>query len=656
MTSELEIFIRRKTQEHGLTLTEVARRAGMSRQSLYEFWRRQSLPNLSTVVELATVFELHPLRLLELYFAEAPSDDPPANAVLDVRYMRDRAHLTRVLFEQSGEALIGLDGQHRITLYNAAAETLFQRPAEEVRGQPAETLLPQHAIARIADHSSLMSEQIAPPAERARGQLRIISHRGDGEPLTFSARVLEVPLADQSLVVLLLQPAPEAQAQQALPAPIGTGALQHTSATGITHPDSLPDLLEQMMRFSAWLNARMGLIVFELEGIDAAHERLGGEVIEQVQSALMRRLSTHLRRTDRLAQLSTTTFALLLPGIDAAERGQQLAQRAQQLIREPVSAGALTLNLAAPMGVAIYPDHSEDAETLLRLARSALTDAQRHGAEAVRLVDTALTRGHSERVTLLQELRTALAAETVELRYEPIYQLGSGELTGLEARLRWHSTTLGCIEHDALRTAAAEGGVQTALEEWLIDRALSDAGTWRQQGLPVPRLTIDVSAASLREETFAPELLSNQAVAHKLAAGKLELELSERELGDPESPVMQRMSQLRARGLSISIDHFGAGFASLLTLPRIPADAIKLTSTLARDAGSESDYQALTGTVADLASRFRLRLNAEGVEDRETAERLHKLGFQEAQGPHFRAMLSAEETGALLAEAMNPVS
>ncbi|ABM61482.1 EAL domain-containing protein [Halorhodospira halophila] len=629
MSTELEVFIRRRANEQGLSLAEVARRAGMSRQSLYDCWSRDGYPNLATIVELAEVLGVHPLRLLELQF---PDDGAAEDHCHTLRWNLDRAELATTLLEHTPQAVIGLDADGQVALLNPAAAEQLQRPPERVLGQPAERILPGEALGRIRAQCPVMSGAPTQPHATPRGSLRLSTRRGeDGSLLQTRAQLVEAPLYERNVVLLLLDPGDPANGTAAEAPP---PAFDREPLTGLPDRESTEALLRWAMQRTESRGSELAVLVIELDGFDRTEAGLGPEIADRVLHTAAQRVGGQLRHADLLGHLQRGQFTAILPDTGSRSGALQVAQRICQSLEHPVETGSCACQLQPRIGIALFPEHSHHAVTLLEQARSAATrTAGDH--QPGQIVEPDLGDRVARRVALIRDLRRALERRSLCVHYQPVFDLASGELTALEALLRWPEGDTSQPSIGEVIDAAEQAGLLGELDRWVVEQVLSDLAHWQSQGCCVPRVSVNASGRTLGTGALEPAVLSKRLERLGLPPGTLDIELSERHLLDTGGAGHDGLTHIREHTLGVTIDHFGTGYASLISLRDLPAGRLKVDQTLIRDLPTDPDQQALVASIARLGERFGLELAAEGVETRQEAEHLRQLGFTEAQGYHF---------------------
>ncbi|MCG5538617.1 EAL domain-containing protein [Halorhodospira sp. 9622] len=654
MTEQLEQFVRRHAQKQRLSLTELAQRAGMSRQSLYGLWQSDRHPNLSKMIELAEALRVHPLRLIEHYLAATVPPRTVHNGLLDVNCGDDRTRLLEALLNDADEAIIGFNHHRQIVVYNSMAEVLLRTPAHKVRRATIDSILPTEAAERLLEraHETYNGRQ------NANGQVRSplyfqVRCGDDGVRCTLSARVTELRFEEGPITLLWVNTADaNASASDTPPTPhgpYGERTLSREPQTGLPAADQVDELLRRGAVFANWLETHMALVILDFEALRRAAGTLGPDVCKQLLRAAADALQGSLRRTDRIALADDHALAIILPGLTEQSDAREMVDRLRHSINQSPEANQFHVDMTPRAGVALFPDDAQSPDVLRHLSWAALEAAGREG-EMTRLVDRPLVNGVSEQVALLRDLQTALHNRELELRYEPIHELNGGRCVALEALVCWTHPEQGFIDTPSLLNTAGQAGLLGELEAWTVDQVFRDLQTLAGGRTHWPRVAINVTAEGILHDALDPDRLRRGLNSIKAPRGTLELEVAERELSATDTALTRRMSDLRSHGIHMAIDHFGHGHAPLFEMPELPADRLKVPCPALGTRGT-ADQVGLTSIVARLAVQSRLMLSATGVDSQQAVTQLHNLGFDEAQGPYFSTPMPAGDLPAYLSVA-----
>jgi diguanylate cyclase (GGDEF)-like protein len=388
-------------------------------------------------------------------------------------------------------------------------------------------------------------------------------------------------------------------------------------------------LLQQGERVLAVATARRpaALLLLDLDGFKEVNDSLGHHAGDQLLRQIGPRLQPALHPGDVLARLGGDEFAVLIPeaGLDEAQ-GQ--AERLRELVLAPFTVEGVRLHVGVSIGVATAPVPAATVIELLRCADVAMY-AAKAGREGVHVYVPDPQGGTGDRLRTMEELRTALETDELEVYLQPQVDLADGRVVGVEALVRWNHPTRGLLSPAQLLPAAEQARLLRPLTDTVLELALTAAARWwPERAVPV---SVNLSAANVTDLDL-PGKVSLSLARHGLPAEALTLELVEDTLmADPERG-RQVLGELRRRGIRTSIDDYGTGYSSLAYLRHLPADELKLDRSLTADVGADHRAAAIVEHTVALAHALGLRLVAEGVEDDATAAVLARLGCDIAQG------------------------
>ena len=388
------------------------------------------------------------------------------------------------------------------------------------------------------------------------------------------------------------------------------------------------------------------IIWLDLSGFGRINTLMGRAQGDQLLLTTARILREWIQDGDLVTRPNSDEFLIVLPGRDS-EAALAAARHLQQLLpRRLQELSDLKRGLSFRAGICAYPEHGHDAETLLGYAAAALDQASRRGSDALVVYHHRLTEAAREALTLEQALQQALTGDQLRLVFQP--QVGSeGELLGCEALLRWQSPELGAISPGRFIPLAEATGQIHAIGAWVIEEACRHQAQWRQQGLTIAPMGINISAVQLTtERTSVAEHLLRSLRRHRLEPSALHVEITES--GALEESGVRQLLAIHAAGLALEIDDFGTGFASLSSLLRLPIHTLKLDQSFVQQMDTSEASEAILRASHALAGSIGATALVEGVEEPWQAERLLAMGFRCFQGHLFSRPLEAEAYAELL--------
>ncbi|MFF4891730.1 putative bifunctional diguanylate cyclase/phosphodiesterase [Micromonospora chersina] len=418
-------------------------------------------------------------------------------------------------------------------------------------------------------------------------------------------------------------------------------AATHDALTGLSNRRHLLDEgTEQLTNRHA--DGVTALVLIDLNHFKEVNDTLGHGAGDRVLTQVADRLRGAARPDDLVARLGGDEFAVLLRGLPAPAIAAHRAEALLAALHEPLDLDGMRISVEASGGIAVAPASGGMPE-LLRRADVAMYQAKRAGQ---RIATYAPTRDTADlgRLTLGGELPRAVADHEFTVNFQPIVDLGSGEVIGAEALARWHHPTHGMIDPLRFLEAVERSGLLPAFAEAILDQALIAAGSWRDAGFDLP-VSVNVSPRSLLDARFPGAVLARLR-AHDLPPDRLVLELTETLTLSQLDVVDRVLSRLRDSGVRLALDDFGTGYSSLSLLSRIPVHELKIDRSFVTAMESTAEAAAVIRSTLDLGRSLDLTVVAEGVESEPQRRALWELGCAAGQGHLFARPLPS---GTLLA-------
>jgi diguanylate cyclase (GGDEF)-like protein len=391
--------------------------------------------------------------------------------------------------------------------------------------------------------------------------------------------------------------------------------------------------------------ASLAVIMLDIDRFKHVNDVLGYASGDRLLQGVAERLRSVVRDGDTIARLSGDEFALLLPQADAA-LARDVAARITAAFERPLQLDDHTIDLSAGLGIALWPAHGPDGDTLLSRAEVAMYAAKRRTAGA-QMYDASLDSASAQNLSLLTELRTAVEENQLRLFLQPKVDVASGALCGAEALVRWQHPTRGLVPPMEFIPFAEQTGFIRQLTLWMFAEVARRQSALAAMG--VARVAINLSTRDLLD-TELPDKLDALLVQYGATASRLCLEITESAIMDDPERAEATLQRLAERGFKLSIDDFGTGYSSLAYLKRLPVHELKIDKSfvmaMERDA---SDAKIVRSTI-DLAHALGLSVVAEGVENASILAQLQTLGCDDAQGYHFAKPLAFDAFGAWVAK------
>ena len=402
---------------------------------------------------------------------------------------------------------------------------------------------------------------------------------------------------------------------------------QHDVLSGALNRASFGEALEQAVARHAQAGGAFAVLCVDLDGFKEVNDAFGHAAGDDVLRHVTERLRGVVRHGDAIARLGGDEFALLQDGVTSPADVSRLAQRVVEVLAEPYEIQGRSVLCGASVGAAVYGTDADNVPDLLHKADLALYRAKSEGRGGFSFYDAALDRQLQSQRDLVRDLREAIAAETLELHYQPQYGADGQSLVGYEALLRWQHPTRGNVPPGDFIGVAESSGLIEPLGRWVLRRACFEAAGW-PQALAV---SVNLSAAQFRSD----DLLATVAAAlddSGLPPHRLELEITESLLMSNTDRVLRMLHALSAMGVRIAMDDFGTGYSSLAYLWRFPFDKVKIDRSFTQGLGSDPKVALIVRSIVSLAHSMEIRVNAEGVETSAQLGALQRYGCDELQG------------------------
>jgi diguanylate cyclase (GGDEF)-like protein/PAS domain S-box-containing protein len=417
----------------------------------------------------------------------------------------------------------------------------------------------------------------------------------------------------------------------------------HDALTGLPNRVYLTDRMQSDMAHAKRRQSKLAICTIDLDGFKPVNDTHGHEIGDHVLRVLARRIKATLRTQDTVARWGGDEFTLLLNDIDNEDADiHSLLQRIQTAINAPVELpNGKMAYLTSSIGITIYPDDDEDADTLLRHADQAMYQSKQQGKNCYSFFD----REHDQRIhstaKSLADLANAISNDELELFYQPLLDLASGTVRGLEALLRWNHPEAGRLSPALFIPPAESHRANLDLDSWVLRNAATQLEKWR--GLEQEQLlSINLSCASLQDPEFPQRvaLLLEQSPA---CVGYLQFEILESTFFNDLEQVSTVISQCIDQGVSFALDDFGTGYSSLSYLRHLNADTIKIDRSFVANMLTDSNDLIIVDGIIRLGQAFAKHVVAEGVESIEHGQRLKAMGAQILQGYAIARPMPAAE-------------
>jgi len=428
----------------------------------------------------------------------------------------------------------------------------------------------------------------------------------------------------------------------------------HDPLTGLPNRLSFVDALDEALGKAAVSGSPVGILFLDLDHFKLINDSLGHHAGDALLRAVAPRLRAHLRPGDVVARFGGDEFGILIDRLADEGEAVAIADRVAAAFTQPFSIDGVDHFVSASIGVAVSRGSEEravNAELLIRDADAAMYRAKEEGRARVVLFDAEMRAGAVRRLEVERELRHALDRDELALFYQPVISLRSGEITGLEALVRWRHPERGMLDPAEFVSIAEDSGLIEPIGRWVQERACRQALEWHQlrpDSRPLD-VAVNLSARQVAHRDLAgtvQEILARTG----LDPAHLRLEITESVLVEESTTAIASLEALNELGVRLVLDDFGTGYSSLAYLNRFPFHALKIDRSFVDALGIEQEATAIVEAVIGMARALSLEVIAEGVEREVQLAELRRLGCDYAQGHLFQAAMPEREVSRLIAE------
>src|ERR1700761_3763915 len=414
---------------------------------------------------------------------------------------------------------------------------------------------------------------------------------------------------------------------------------RHDALTRLPNRTQFNEKLEEAGRRLKRGGASITVMMLDLDRFKAINDTLGHPAGDALLIEVGRRLQTTIRETDLLARLGGDEFAIIQEGGDGQhESAIALALRIISVISEPFDLNGFEVNIGTSIGIAMAPEHGSNPEGLLKSADLALYTAKAEGRNDYRIYNPDMLETATSQQLAESELRDAIAQGQFELRYQPVVDVATRQICGVEALVRWRHPLKGLVGPDQFIPLAEATGLVAPIGEWILQQACADAAKWPDH----IRLAVNISAVQFKKGNLFDVILC-ALVESGLAPERLELEITETSLLENQEAHLATIRQLKNLGITLALDDFCTGYSSVTYLTNFPFDKIKIDRTFTKGVLERRDYAAVVSAVLTLAQGLDKITTVEGIETEQQFEYMRLAGVDLAQGYLFSRPVPAAE-------------
>lgn len=416
----------------------------------------------------------------------------------------------------------------------------------------------------------------------------------------------------------------------------------HDSLTGLLNRSSLMRIFAQQIEAAQAAGESLVLFFIDLDRFKTVNDTLGHHAGDQLLVAAAGRLREQLRPEDVLARFGGDEFVVVLGGSPPQEMIAAIAQRLINSILRPFVINGHEMFISASIGSAAYPEHGEDAITILKNADIAMYHAKERGKNAFQLFNKEMSNHALEQMLLENSLRHGLERKEFELYYQPQFSALDGAICGAEALIRWRHPTRGLVAPGSFITLAEQTGLIVPLGAWVLREACRQGKAWLDRGYQFGRIAVNLSPRQFSSDDLLMTI-DNALAQSGLPSAMLELEITEGAIMQNPQEAVVLLKRMRQLGVTISVDDFGTGYSSLASLKQYPLDTLKIDRSFVKGIPADADDVAITEAIIAIAHKLHLKVVAEGVESQEQHDFLRAAGCDMVQGYLHSQPLSAGE-------------
>jgi diguanylate cyclase (GGDEF)-like protein/PAS domain S-box-containing protein len=420
----------------------------------------------------------------------------------------------------------------------------------------------------------------------------------------------------------------------------------YDSLTSLPNRTLLQDRLSKAVVSARRHKEKVAVLFLDVDGFKTINDSLGHTFGDRLLQQLATRLQTCAREQDTVCRLGGDEFLIVLGSVEEDLDAAVVAERIARSVNAPFEIEGQMLNVTCSIGISMFPEHGEDAETLIKSADAAMYSSKDCGRNTFRFFTEKLTAEALERLQLEGSLRAAIDEEQFFLVYQPEIDVETGNISCWEALIRWQHPELGLVPPDKFIGVAEGNGLIVPIGEWVLRTACSQWERWIEDGSVNAPVAVNVSALQFRHEGFC-SMVKDVLEDTGLAPEFLELELTESLLFSNEDVMFEILGELKAMGVRLAIDDFGTGYSSLSYLKQFPVSKLKIDRSFVRDLALNGNDVSITAAIINLAKCLKLTVTAEGVENEAQLSFLKDHGCDEVQGFFFSKPLTVSEVSGM---------
>jgi len=554
-----------------------------------------------------------------------------------VAELRDSEAYVHAVLANVNEGIIVIGEGGIIVSFNTAAEKIFGYSGEEIVNQNFNKLVAAEDLELSGIYYKYAEQQDDDTPDFGVTK-EIVGLRKDFSAFPLELKTSQLKIQSKKLFITSARDISDRkEAEQRI-----RYMASHDALTNLPNRSLLQDRIQQTLVHNQRRKLKAAVLYIDLDKFKIINDTLGHDFGDGVLKEAAARLLAEVRSEDTVARQGGDEFIILLTQISQAEDAGIIAQKLLHSLTRPINIKGKELYIGASIGIAIYPDDGETMDLLLKNGDIAMYHAKESGRGNFQFFSAKMNAQAAEKQALSSDLRHAVERNELFLVYQPVVDMLSGSIGGMEVLLRWQHPSLGLVSPVKFIPLAEESGLIISIGEWILRSACRQLIEWQQQGYEVPRLAINLSAKQFRQKALAETIafILNETGVNPQSIG---LEITESMLVHNIDEVVETLLKLSNMGLEISIDDFGTGYSSLSYLKRFPINKLKIDKSFIDDIATHADDAAIVKAIIAMAHGLQMKVVTEGVETQAQLDFLRLHGCEQYQGYLFCKPLPAAE-------------
>jgi diguanylate cyclase (GGDEF)-like protein len=404
--------------------------------------------------------------------------------------------------------------------------------------------------------------------------------------------------------------------------------------TGLPNRDLFFDRLKQAFAHADRHESLIALMLLDLDNLNKIKDKMGEMSGDILVKEVAKRLQKNTRQYDTIARVGDNEFAVFLDDVKDVYDIVKFTEKVRGLFRQPFEVQGQSAFVTASMGVAVYPHHGRDTDTLLKMADTAVHQAKQEGKNRFRFFSDTIIPRNAEPFIMKERLQSALEREEFITHYQPRVNVTTGRITGMEALIRWQPLGADLAFPDEFLPSLEESGLVVPVGEWLLDKVCRQNKAWQDAGFPPSRVAVKLSARQFRQDNL-PEKIQEIITSTGLDPRYLEIDLTEQVILEDMGSSIYKLRKLKEIGITISIGNFGKGSFSMSDISRLPIDELKIDRSFVNGITfNPNDARVVSASIA-MGHHLGKMLVAEGVESKDQYDFLARHKCEEMQGYYF---------------------